>query len=89
MTNAQMLEALAEARTLIRQVSAELNVNATACKCCGVVVRENLDDYNAGQALDACMSRLDKLVERLREGQWKGRDVVPTVDASRLRRGGE
>lgn len=84
-----MLDALVEARALIRQVSAELNMNATACKCCGVVVRENLDDYNAGQALDACLSRLDKLVERLRTGQWKGREVVPMTDAASLRRGEE
>jgi len=88
MTDSEMLDRLVLARSILREVDGQMNTRTTTCKCCGVSVRENLDDFNGSQALFACLGRIDKMIERLQAGQWKGREVAPVVDASRLRGGG-
>lgn len=86
MTPDEMLQKLETALETIHEVSREMNTHAAPCPCCGVSVRDNMDDYNGSQALEACESRLSKLVDKLRDGKWQGRSLVPVVDASTLRR---
>lgn len=86
MTNAEILRHLEMAFSLVESVKAEMNTATKSCPCCGVSVRENLDDHNASQALDAAAVRLRKLSEKLRSGDWSGREIAPVVQAEVLRR---
>lgn len=62
-----------------------MNEKGTPCSCCGLVKRENMDDYQAKQALEACSGRIAKLVEKLHNGQWQGREYVAVTSAESLR----
>lgn len=76
-----------EALGLIEEVGDQMNDRQKSCKCCGLSVRENMDDYQGKQALDACSQRLAKLYEKLYEGAWEGREIAPVMNASAVRAG--
>jgi len=86
-TNTEMAERLRMALALLEEVGDQMNVEGKSCECCGLTVRVNIDDYQAKQTIDGCANRIARMYERLIEGTWHGRDVVPVVSASQMRQG--
>lgn len=82
-----MADRLKLAIGLIEEVAEQMNTAGKVCECCGITRRENMDDYQGRQALDAASQRLIKLYEKLYEGTWEGREIAPVVGASTLRGG--
>lgn len=72
---------------LLEEIGDDMNTNTKTCTCCGLAVRENMDDYQAKQAIEASANRLAKLYEKLYDGAWPGRELAPVVNASQVRRG--
>jgi hypothetical protein len=70
---------------LLEEVGADMNDRTRVCDCCGLAVRQNMDDYQAKQAVDAAASRIVKLYDKLYEGEWAGREIAPVVSAQRKR----
>lgn len=83
-----MAEKLKHIVALIEEVSDELNDRSKPCECCGLVVRESMDDYQAKQALDGAANRVTRLYEKLVDGAWQGREMAPVQSAADARRKG-
>ncbi len=71
--------------SLLEEIGDSMNVRTSVCDCCGIVVRQNMDDYQAKQATDASANRIAKLYEKLMDGEWDGREIAPVVSADRAR----
>ena len=87
MTPGEMGEKLKAAIALLEEVGDEMNTSARACQCCGLSVRESMDDYQGKLAIDGAVGRVTKLYERLYNGEWQGREMAPVVTAQSLRGG--
>lgn len=87
MPPAELGEKLRLVAQLADEIAADLDDSARACDHCGLQVRANMDDYQAKQGLDAVLSRIVRLREKLMAGEWKGRELAPVVNASDVRRG--
>lgn len=72
---------------LLEEIGDAMNTNTRTCSCCGLAVRENMDDYQAKQAVEASANRIAKLYEKLFDGAWPGRELAPVMDASKMRGG--
>ena len=70
---------------LLEEIGDDMNDRAKVCTCCGLAVRESMEDYQAKQAIEGAANRLAKLYEKLFDGTWHGRELAPVVDASTLR----
>lgn len=84
MTSEEMLEKLESAIAHIDDISNAMNDRAKECACCGLSVRDSMDDYVAKQALEAAAQRLSKLYSKLLDG-WPGRELGLVVQARTLR----
>jgi hypothetical protein len=78
---AKMKSALA----LLDELAEDMNADAAACSCCGLSVRENMDDFQARQAFEAAGSRVSKMYDKLIHGDWLGRSLLPVENASDAR----
>lgn len=78
-------EKLKTALALLEEIADDMNDHAKACACCGLSVRENMDDYQAKQAAEAAANRIARLYEKLYDGSWAGRELAPVVNASTVR----
>jgi hypothetical protein len=67
------------------ELAEDMDESTRTCGDCGLVVRTNMDDYQGKQAFEAAGTRVSKMYEKLVNGQWPGRSLVPVVDASTLR----
>lgn len=87
MTNEQMARDMAAALQLLKGVHEQLNDAGDPCECCGMVVRENFEEYQQKQVLGGAIQRVEKSLQRLESGRWPGRQLVDVTDASDLRGG--
>jgi hypothetical protein len=81
----QLAEKMKAALALLDELAEAMNGDAKACSCCGLTVRENMDDWQARQAFEAAGSRVAKMYEKLIHGQWQARSLLPVEDASEAR----
>lgn len=73
------------ALSLLEDVNDALDRGAKVCACCGTARRANMDDYQASQAIEGMVQKLGKLYEKLYDGKWEGRFIVPIEQASTVR----
>lgn len=71
--------------SILEEIGDDMNTASSACTCCGLTRRENMDDYQAKQSIEGAANRISKLYEKLFDGEWSGRELVPVVDAETLR----
>lgn len=81
----EVAERMKMALRLLDDLAEEMNTATKVCSCCGISVRENMDDWQAHQAFDAAARRVEKMYEKLTNGFWSGRSLVPVMDASAAR----
>lgn len=88
MNPVELAEKMKQAIALLDELADEMDDSGRACGHCGLVVRDNLDDYQGKQAFEAASNRVVKMYEKLVAGAWSRRSLVPVVDAGELRKGG-
>lgn len=85
MTPMELATALKHVMSTLDDIAHEMNTSATACDCCGMVKRDNFDDYQARQAMEGAHGRIAKLYEKLLNNEWQGRQLVAVTPASEMR----
>lgn len=86
MTPLELAERMKLVIAMLAEMSNEMNTRGSACECCSLVLRENLDDYQATLALEASKQRIEKLHKKLVSGEWKERDIAGVLRAEDVRR---
>jgi threonine synthase len=87
MTPIELAEKMKQAIALLDELADDMDVRAHVCEHCGLLVRENLDDFQAKQAFEAASNRVVRMYDKLITGAWAGRQLMPVVDASAVREG--
>jgi hypothetical protein len=76
MTN---LAKLHQAARLIAEVNATLNNTSRKCDCCGLTVYEKPDEWDLKQMLSAALSRVEKVVGKMKNNDKKDQRVTPAA----------
>jgi hypothetical protein len=86
MSPVELAERMKLVMAMLEEMSSDMNTRGGACECCTLVLRENLDDYQAALALEAAKLRIEKLHKKLISGEWKERDIAGVLRAEDVRR---
>ncbi len=85
-----VIEKLEAAKIAIQDLHDTLNLrlSGTPCHCCGLTLRDSLDDHNASKELTSVIAKLDRYQIKIENGEWHGRgpDGVRSDSAGTLRR---
>lgn len=68
----------------------DLNMNVEECDHCGMIKKLSIDDFSAHKELAAVREKLTRYIDKIRAGEWLGRDTVGNFDpatAGTIRRG--
>ena len=52
----------------------DFNTNVTTCRCCGMIKKLSIDDFNNQKSLEAVTDKLQNMRDRMVNGNWHGRD---------------
>ncbi len=68
----------------------DLNMNVEECQHCHMIKKLSIDDFNAHKELAAMRERATRYIDKLKTGDWLGRDTLGNFDpatAGTIRRG--
>lgn len=85
-----MAERLDAVASVLDEIAAELDASVgEPCRCCGNREWANPVEFRAKEALDAAATRVRRVLEKLRSGEWKDRQLagLDAVPAEAVRRG--
>lgn len=67
-------EILIQAAVLIGRSQSTLETGGSACACCGMVKRDNFDQYKAQQDLEAAANKLRRILQTPAMQDWLGQE---------------
>lgn len=84
-----MREKMTAVLATLDELASAMNTRARLCECCGLGIRENLDDWHGYQAFEAASTRVAKMRMVLDSGEWHGRSLGVVLPARVAREDGE
>lgn len=86
MTPGEIKDRLERVLTDLEAVAGEMDVSTVNCECCGSKSWTNPVEFRAKEALDVASNRVAKVLEKLRSGEWRDRQVtLDETPATKLR----
>lgn len=69
----------------------DFNTNVTTCRCCGMIKKLSIDDFNAQKSLEAVQEKITNIRYKMSTGRWHGRNAEGHRDqtSGTIRRRGE